>query len=197
MHERMHEMREAMRHGRRGGFGRFGGMDNDFEGQGGRRGGGRFGGGRIFGHGDLKLVLLSLIAQKPRHGYELIRIIEDMFEGRYAPSPGAVYPTLTLLEEMGQASVEAGEGGRKCYAITDAGRDFLEENREAVEAVMSRLEMAARHMKREATPQALRRAMHDLKHAVILHGARGSSEEAERICAILERATQEILGDRD
>ena len=94
--------------GRRG----FHGFDADEEGGspwGGRhRGGGRL--GRVFGHGDLKLVLLALIAEQPRHGYQLIRTIEEMFGGAYSPSPGTVYPTLTLLEEMGYARVEAQEG---------------------------------------------------------------------------------------
>ena len=87
--------REAIGMGRGRGRGRgFG----DNEGEGGWGGmGGRFRGGRVFGHGDLKLILLALIAEQPRHGYELIRTIEEMFDGAYAPSPGAVYPTLTLL----------------------------------------------------------------------------------------------------
>ena len=77
----------------------FGGWD-------GLRGGRRGGGGRMFGHGDLKLLLLALIEQQPRHGYELIRMIEEMFHGQYTPSPGAIYPTLAMLEDMGYASVE-------------------------------------------------------------------------------------------
>ena len=95
------------------------------------RGGGRRGGGRMFGHGDLKLLLLALIEQEPRHGYELIRTIEDMFHGQYSPSPGTVYPTLTLLEEMGYVVAQSEEGGRKRYAITDEGRAFLDVTRAA------------------------------------------------------------------
>ena len=87
------------RHAGRGFGGRGGG--DFFAGFSEMRGGGRRGGGRMFGHGDLKLLLLALIEQQPRHGYELIRIIEDMFHGHYSPSPGAIYPTLTMLEELG------------------------------------------------------------------------------------------------
>jgi len=179
----------AMGRGRRG---RFGGYDDNFD----PRHGGRFGGGRMFGHGDLKLVLLALISEQPRHGYELIRIIEDMFDGTYAPSPGAVYPTLTLLEEMGRASVEAGDGGRKCYAITEDGRAFLEANREEVEAVMARLDRMAHRMSRMRAPMAVRRAMHDLRHALLMRHGEWTREEAERICRILKQAAADIANGR-
>ncbi len=85
-------------HGRRGRHGGFG-QHGDFGDWGDMQGGARRGGGRLLGHGDLKLLLLALIEQQPRHGYELIRTIEEMFLGQYSPSPGAIYPTLTMLEE--------------------------------------------------------------------------------------------------
>src|ERR1700722_17324487 len=85
----------------------------------GGRGGG---GGRIFGPGDLRLMLLALIAEKPRHGYELIKEIEQKFGGTYSPSPGSIYPTLTLLEELEQVRASASEGARKLFEITDQGR---------------------------------------------------------------------------
>ncbi|RYF66006.1 MAG: PadR family transcriptional regulator, partial [Comamonadaceae bacterium] len=95
------------------------------EGHEGRRGGrGGGGGGRVFGHGGLRFVLLQLIADKPSHGYELIKAIEERLGGAYSPSPGTVYPTLTLLEELGYVSVgTADEGGRKRYTVTTAGQD--------------------------------------------------------------------------
>lgn len=158
----------------------------------GRHGGG-FGGGRVFGHGDLKLVLLALIAEQPRHGYELIRTIEEMFDGAYAPSPGAVYPTLTMLEEMGYASVQAMDGGKKCYTITDAGRAYLEENRETVEAVMARMAAAARMYARMAAPMAIREAMHTLKHALRARAAPWTAAEAKRVLGIIKRAADEII----
>ncbi|HET7929881.1 MAG TPA: PadR family transcriptional regulator [Rhodanobacteraceae bacterium] len=165
----------------------------------GLRGGGRRGGGRMFGHGDLKLLLLALIEQQPRHGYELIRTIEDMFHAQYSPSPGTVYPTLTMLEEMGHVAAESEEGGRKRYAITDEGRSFLNENRDAVEAVMESTERKARFAAKLATPMAIRDAVHALKHALAMRVSKWDKAEAERVVAILERAAREIAagGKRD
>jgi DNA-binding PadR family transcriptional regulator len=161
------------------------------------RGGGRRGGSRMFGHGDLKLLLLALIEQQPRHGYELIRIIEDMFHGQYSPSPGAIYPTLTMLEELGYAEVTNEQGGRKLYAITAAGRSYLDENREAVDAVTARTEHSARIAARMAAPMAVRKAMHALKHALLMRGSDWSKAEAQRIAQILDRAASEIAsGER-
>ena len=179
-------MHMAGRHGRRGG-GRFG-DDGGFRGG---RHGGRFGGGRVFAHGELKLVLLALIAEEPRHGYELIRTIEEMFDGNYAPSPGAVYPTLTMLEEMDYASVDQGDGGKKRYRITDAGRAFLEDNKVAVDAAMERMEQTSKLYARMTTPTALREAMHNLRHA--LRGHPWSPAEAKRVVGILKRASKEIV----
>ena len=158
----------------------------------GLRGGGRRGGGRMFGHGDLKLLLLALIEQQPRHGYELIRLIEEMFHGHYSPSPGAIYPTLTMLEELGHAQVENEQGGRKLYAITDAGRAFLDENRAAVEAVMSRTEESARMAARMSLPMSIRNAMHALKHALLMRNTDWSKAETQRVASILEKAAADI-----
>ena len=162
-----------------------------------RGGGGRRGGGRMFGHGDLKLLLLALIEQQPRHGYELIRIIEDMFHGQYSPSPGAIYPTLTMLEELGYAEVTNEQGGRKLYAITAAGRTYLDENREAVDAVTARTEHSARMAAKTAAPISVRKAMHALKHALLMRGSDWNKAEAQRIADILERAASAIAsGER-
>jgi DNA-binding PadR family transcriptional regulator len=158
----------------------------------GLRGGGRRGGGRMFGHGDLKLLLLALIEQEPRHGYELIRTIEDMFHGQYSPSPGTVYPTLTMLEEMGHVAARGEEGGRKRYAITDEGRAFLDENRAAVEAVMESTERKARHAAKLATPMVIRDAVHALKHALAMRVSKWDKAEAARVVAIIERAARDI-----
>lgn len=178
------------------GFRGFGG-DDDGDGPFGarHRGGGRF--GRVFGHGDLKLVLLALIAEQPRHGYQLIRTIEEMFGGAYSPSPGTVYPTLTLLEEMGYAKVEAQEGEtRKLYRITPEGSAYLEENRDAVDALMSRMQVTASAMARMAAPNAIREAMHTLRHALSMHGSDWTAEEARRVRAIIEKAAAEIARGR-
>ena len=184
--------REAMGIGRGRGRRGFG----EDEGEGGWGGmGGRFRGGRVFGHGDLKLILLALIAEQPRHGYELIRTIEEMFDGAYAPSPGAVYPTLTLLEELGHASVQ-NDDGKKLYTITEEGKAFLAENKEAVDAVMSRMEQTAKMFARAAAPMALREAMHNLKRALFMHGGPWNAEEVKRIVGIIKRAADEIVNGR-
>ena len=185
-------------HGRRGRHGHFGHHDDGevFGDWNGLQGGGRRGGGRLLGHGDLKLLLLALIEQQPRHGYELIRIIEEMFHGQYSPSPGAVYPTLTMLEELGHASVQTEQGGRKLYAITDEGRAFLEENRAAVDAMTERTKHSARLIAKLTLPLAVRKAMHVLKHAVLMRAGSWNKTEAQRVAAILERAAAEIVAGR-
>ena len=182
-------------HGRRGPFGHHhdGDVFNDWNGL---QGGGRRGGGRVLGHGDLKLLLLALIEQQPRHGYELIRTIEEMFHGHYSPSPGAVYPTLTMLEEMGHATVENEQGGRKLYAITDEGRAFLNANRAAVDAMTERNRHSARLIAKLSLPMTVRKAMHALKHAVLMRGADWNKAEAQRVATILERAAAEIAAGR-
>lgn len=181
-------------HGRRGRHGRPG--EEAFGDWDGMQGGGRRGGGRMLGHGDLKLLLLALIEQQPRHGYELIRIIEEMFHGHYSPSPGAIYPTLTMLEEMCYASVENEQGNRKLYAITEEGRAYLNENRAAIDAMTERTRHSARVIAKLALPLAVRKAMHALKHAVLMRGADWNKTEAQRIAAILERAAAEIATGR-
>ena len=105
--------------------------------QGARRGRGRA--GRMFEQGDLKYVILQLLAEKPRHGYEIIKELSDRSGGAYSPSAGTVYPTLSLLEDLGYASVTTEEGGKKVYAITDEGRRYLEENKGAVDDIFERI----------------------------------------------------------
>src|SRR6476620_10947390 len=127
----------AMRGGR-GWQGNWGPFHFDFgdEGWGGRRGRRSR---RMFESGELRLVLLKLIADEPRHGYDLIRAIEELTGGEYAPSPGVVYPTLTLLQDMGQIEEAPGEGARKPFQVTDEGRSQLEEKSEEIEGLLERL----------------------------------------------------------
>ena len=94
--------------------------------------------GRMFEKGDLKYVILDLLKEKPSHGYEVIRALEDRFRGFYSPSPGSVYPTLQLLEDLGYVTA-AQQDGKKVYSITDEGRKFLEENRRSVENIWGRV----------------------------------------------------------
>jgi DNA-binding PadR family transcriptional regulator len=124
----------AGRH-RRGRFGGFG-----FSG---RHGGGGMGpddlrAGRMLAQGDLRLIALALIAEAPRHGYEIIKLVEEKTGEWYSPSPGIVYPTLTYLEEAGYVTA-ATEGSKKLYTITDTGRAYLEANRDVVTVVLERL----------------------------------------------------------
>src|ERR1700682_1196043 len=94
-------------------------------------------GGRMLATGDLRLIALALIAEQPRHGYEIIKVLEEKTAGWYSPSPGIVYPTLTYLEEAGYVTAQA-EGAKKLFTITDTGRAHLDENRDFVDAVLER-----------------------------------------------------------
>ena len=114
--------------------------------------------GRMFGQGELRLALLALIAEKPSHGYELIKEIEEMTGGAYAPSPGAVYPTLQMLADEGQIEEAEAEGAKKPFAATDAGRAELETRKSEVEDLMRRL---GRHAERTTTVRS-----HDLFRAM-------------------------------
>ena len=122
-----------------------------------RHGGGRHGrrgdgggdmmrAGRMLAQGDLRLLALALIAEQPRHGYEIIKVLEEKTEGWYAPSPGIVYPTLTYLEEAGYVTAQA-DGAKKLYTITAEGRAYLEENRAFVDAVLERLDAVGERMR--------------------------------------------------
>lgn len=155
-------------------------------GVGGERGPGR-GGRRFFDHGDLRFVLLKLIGEQPSHGYELIRAVEEAVGGAYSPSPGVVYPTLTLLEELGHISA-AQEGGKKLYSLTDEGRAFLDANAQHVEALVARMGEAAARSTLSAPN--LVRAQENLKTALRLKLTAGGLSEAQvaAIAAILDQA---------
>ena len=169
-------------------------------------------GGRTFGMGrklasvDLQLLILGLLAEKPRHGYEIIKALDERSKGFYVPSPGMVYPALTYLEEIGHATVEV-DGSRKLYHITDEGKLHLEANRSTADALFAQFGRVGERMDR------VRRAMHT-EEADTEHERRGSKEllrarrelkaaladkwdssreEQQRIVEILKRATAEIL----
>ena len=142
----------------------------------GERGGGRR--ERVFDHGELRFVILHLIAEKPRHGYEMIKAIEEMAGGTYSPSPGVVYPTLTMLEDLGYAAAAPEEGGKKLYAITPEGQAFLAANRPAVDAILARLAEVSAGQGGRRVPQVLR-AMANLNLAVGMRLTRGSLDEAQ------------------
>ena len=145
--------------------------------------------GRLLEHGDLRLLILHLVAERPRHGYEIIKAIEDMAGGAYAPSPGVVYPTLTLLEELGQVAGTA-EGSRKSYAITAAGGEALAAQREAVAAILARI--AGAQPAEPALP--VLRAMENLRTALRLKMGRTAlaPEAARRIADALDAAARAV-----
>ncbi len=160
-------------------------------------------GGRKLSSAELQLVLLALLAEQPAHGYELIRLLEARSGGFYTPSPGMIYPALTYLEEIGQAVVTQ-DGNRKLYAITQAGRSYIDANREQATSILDALARIGGRMAQvreafagvdDADPQAseeLHQARHAIKHA--LASKRGCApDEARRIAGILTRAAAEIM----
>ena len=151
---------------------------------------GREGGlGRFFAHGDLRLVILHLIAEKPRHGYEIIKAIEEQVAGAYSPSPGVIYPTLTLLEELGYVTVSTVDGAKKLHEITAEGRAFLDANRRAVDALLARMAETSRAHGGGTAPQILR-AMENLKLSLRLRLSRGplSEEQINAVAAAIDAA---------
>ena len=189
------------------GFGRH--FGRAFAGEGfGERGGRR----RMFDSGELRLVLLKLISDQPRHGYDLIRAIEELTGGAYAPSPGVVYPTLTYLEEVGFAT-SASEGSKKVYSITDTGRQHLAENRDVADMALSGIEKFGQKMSQarrwwdaqtrgEDAPAAgdrdipgvikeVNEARRALKTA-IAEKLESSEDEQRRVAAILQKAADDI-----
>jgi len=152
-----------------------------FEERGRGAGGGR--GARMFEQGSLRLVILHLLQEKPRHGYEVIKAIEQLVGGDYSPSPGVIYPTLTLLEELAYAAVEAENGGKKLYRVTAEGLVFLEEHRAGLELVLKRMELKKRASGSES-PE-LRRAIQNFKLA--LHTRLGKGElDQQQLHAIID-----------
>lgn len=149
----------------------------------------------MFEQGDLRLVILQLLEDKPRHGYEIIKELEERSGGRYAPSPGTVYPTLTMLEEMGYASSEAGSGGKKVYSITEDGRKYLAENRTTVDDVFDRLsELGASIFGDTVRPahEAMATLGRAYWRATMRHPA--TAETVAKAADILRRAATELEG---
>ncbi len=160
-----------------GGFGRGGGPDDE----------GRGRGRRPFDHGQIRIVILSLIAEKPRHGYDIIKTIEERFGGSYSPSPGVVYPTLTLLEEMGYTTVEE-NGGKKLYTITPQGEAYLK-----VHPAPGGPMGPEAPVHRGPSPQ-LMRALGDLRKAIrsSYHAGPPSEEKLAEMVKALDQVTKTI-----
>jgi DNA-binding PadR family transcriptional regulator len=181
---------------------------------GGRRGFGRgmgrgFGGdgemmrGRMLAQGDLRLIALALIAEQPRHGYDIIKVLEEKTAGVYAPSPGVVYPTLTFLEDLGYLSSQQ-EGTKKLYVLTEEGRSHLADNRAIANAVLDRLAALGERALRQRDDQAeardelgpglpalLRAALLNLQQVAAQRLAQKPDAEAELV-SILARTAAEL-----
>ncbi|UTP39486.1 PadR family transcriptional regulator [Phenylobacterium sp. LH3H17] len=168
----------------------FGGHGHGGHRRGGPGRGGRI--GRILDHGDLRFVILALLKEKPSHGYELIRALEERTGGAYRPSPGVIYPTLSLLEDEGFVRQTGGDGGRKAYEITPEGDTALEQNRAAVDAVFARLDEAGEQSPRSSPRVA--RAMQNLGVALKLRlqGERPSEAQIDAIAAAIDAAAAKI-----
>ena len=160
--------------------------------------------GRMLAQGDLRLLALALIAEQPRHGYEIIKVLEDKTGGWYAPSPGIVYPTLTYLEEAGNVTAQV-DGSKKLYTITDEGRAYLEQNRAFVDAVLERLaavgERAGRMRRRAGrddesrdgprVSRLVRAALEDLRE-LAAERLKEDSEAEVKVVEALTRAAAEL-----
>jgi len=195
----------GMRHcgGRWGGGRGWRGHFGPGHGWGGRHGGGNMmRAGRMLAQGDLRLIALALIAEQPRHGYEIIKVLEDKTAGWYSPSPGIVYPTLTYLEEAGYVTAEV-EGAKKRYAITDEGRAHLEENRDFVDAVLERLALIGERVarmrrrfggdddERRGMPPLVRAAIDNLREVAVKRLDDDAEAEA-KVVEVLARAAAEL-----
>lgn len=205
MHHRFHQFLIGRHRGHHG-FGHFGRGFMDGSGMGGRG----FGMGRKLASPDLQLLILKLLDEKSRYGYEVIKELEERSKGFYVPSPGMVYPALTYLEEIGHATVEA-DGARKLYSITPAGKEHLAKNLATAETLLAQFGRVGERMdrvrraldaedggeepadKERRGSRELHRARHELKRA-LAEKWHSSREEQQRIAAILSRAAAEIAG---
>ena len=145
---------------------------------------------RMFAAGDLRFVVLKLLAEKPSHGYELIKSIQERLGGTYSPSPGVVYPMLTMLEEMGHATVTA-EGARKLYAITEAGQQSLAENEKTVEAIFAKMEQS-RSAQMSGPMQQIERAVQNFRMALRMKPGPLTTEQIHAITDIIDAAAKQI-----
>jgi DNA-binding PadR family transcriptional regulator len=147
---------------------------------------------RVFDQGDLRFVILKLISEQPRHGYEIIKAIEEKVGGAYSPSPGVIYPTLTLLEELGYVTVEAAEGGKKLYRITEAGDAALDEKKAVVEGIFRR--MSDLHERFEGPSPRIARAMQNLGAAIGLRMRAGpvSDDQLDTLIAAIDEAARRV-----
>jgi DNA-binding PadR family transcriptional regulator len=147
---------------------------------------------RVFEHGDLRLVIMALLAEKPRYGYEIIKALEERVGGGYSPSPGVVYPTLTLLEEVGHATVADEHSGRRLYTLSTEGLAYLEANRTLVDSILARVDEA--NASRRGPPASVLRAMENLGVALRLRlrGRAASDEQIRAMAAAIDAAAKTV-----
>jgi len=211
MHGHWHDARNEWSAMGRGGYG--GNWGRGF--RGGRGwGGGAFRVGKMLADGDLRLIVLALLEDSPRHGYDIIKALEEKSRGIYSPSPGVVYPTLTFLEEAGYVTAMS-EGSKKTYTITEAGRAHLEENRDVAEMALRGIEHFGEKMARarawwegtvgrDEAPRdrdipgvidELNDARRELK-AAIAESVESPEGEQRRVAKVLRDAATEIRSKR-
>ena len=156
--------------------------------------------GRMLAQGDLRLIALALIAEQPRHGYEIIKLLEEKTSDWYSPSPGIVYPTLTYLEEAGYVTAST-EGAKKLYTITDEGKAYLDANRDIIKVVLDRLaaigekvgrwRRANRSEREEALPPLVDAAIRNLRE-IVAKRLDNDADAESRLVEILARTAADL-----
>lgn len=149
-------------------------------------------GPKMFEAGALRYIVLQMIAEQPRHGYEIIKDIEQRTGGGYAPSPGVIYPLLSMLEDLGHVVVTQ-DSNKKLHTITPEGQAFLDENRGFVKAIFARMSRSGRE-RGEHCGRDIKHSLHALKATVVsrVRGESLSAEQLQKIQAILERAADDV-----
>jgi len=170
---------------------RDGGESRHGFGGGRERGFGR-GGERLFDAGDVRLVVLKLLSEQPSYGYQLIKTMEQRLGGGYTPSAGVIYPTLTMLEEEGLASASTSEN-KKIYTVTPEGNEYLQANKERIDELFQRLDVAGRGFRRGRSPEIVRAFM-NLRGAVAvrLHRESVTPEQIAKITEAINAAAKAI-----
>ncbi len=148
---------------------------------------------RLLSRGDLRLLVLALLAEQPRHGYELIQHVSELFARTYTPSAGTIYPLLTRFEQDGWIVAEDGtEGSRRRFRLTAAGLAVRQALAEEIDQAQRRAWHRAREVAKAAMPEALRMALHGFKQALVRHHGQWQPGEAERAAALLDAVTAEL-----
>ncbi|TXI24899.1 MAG: PadR family transcriptional regulator [Ottowia sp.] len=151
---------------------------------------------RMLGHGDLRLLLLALLEPQPRHGYELIQLVGEIFHGQYQPSPGALYPSLSGLQDEGLVAVRR-QGARRLHALTAAGRDYIDTHAHLLAQARLRTEASARALAKAGLPAPVRSGMGALKRALASHQGQWDRHRSQAVADLLLRAAADIAAVTD